>query len=164
MVACLRCQVRPFVEVHSRAVVMPPPAWVGVFSPTAMKPNWVRARPRTLSSADMGRPGAACQDRPFAEVQADCWPSASQLFGPRTASTGVAPGPGAALLGPSAARAQVRPPSCESRISGRGWDGLPCAPTATMVLPAPAIAVSVGAGPGAADPAGKPASARVAGG
>src|SRR5579859_6234340 len=168
VVACLRCQVWPSGEVHSTALVMPPPGGAGMFSPTAMKPNWVRARPRILSPADIGRAGAVCQVWPFAEVQADCWPSASQPFGPRTASTGVAPepsaAPGAALLGSSAARAQVRPPFCESRISGRDSGAAPCEPTATIVLPAPAIPVSAGGGPDAPAGPAKSESARAAGG
>ena len=146
----LRCQVRPFAEVHSTGLGTPLPAGPGMFSPTAMKPECVRVRPRILSPADMGTPGSACHAWPSAEVQAGLWPSASQLSRPRTISTGTAPGPGGTLLFPSAARAQVRPPSWESRISGTDSGPAPWEPTATMVLPAAASPVSEAGRPGPA--------------
>src|SRR6516225_2153538 len=108
-----------------------------------------------LSPGSMGGPGAACHVPPVTEVHADRGPRASHPLRPRVASTGAAPGPGAAPPGRSAARAQVWPPSRETRISGRDSEATPCEPTATMVLPAPAIPVSDGGTPGPAAGAAK---------
>ncbi len=112
----------------------------------------------------MGGPGAACHAPPVEEVQADCGPRASQPFRPRVTSTGAAPGPGATPPGRSAARAQVWPPSRDTRISGRDSEAAPCEPTATMVLPASAIPVSDGGRLGPVAGAAKSPAASLAAG
>src|SRR5262249_26305578 len=163
------------VEVHTTG-----PGWLPVCSPTATNPVWVPARPSTVSPAGAGTPGAGHHAFPSGEVQAVCWPRASQVLPPRATIAGTAarpaspgpvgapapvgprapvrapgpvarpaPGPEAApgggAPGPGApgaatvARAQVRPPSVDSSISGAAAGWLGCAPITTTVRPAAAI-------------------------
>src|SRR6516165_6639200 len=162
-----RRQLCPLVEVHTTG-----PGWLPVCSPTATKPVPVPARLSTLSPPASGTAGAGCHTLPPGEAQAARWPSASQVLPLRAIIAGIAarpapgpagtgpvagPGPvvtpglsGASAPGPAApgaatvARAQVCPPSVDSRISGAGVGWLGCAPTAMIVWPAAAIPASDG--------------------
>ncbi len=101
----LRAQARPAGQVHTTG-----PGSAPVFSPTATNPLPVPARPSTVSPATGGRPGAGRQILPSGEVQAACWPSASQVPPLRAIRTGAVPAPGPpATAGTAGAGPVVRP-------------------------------------------------------